>query len=60
MKNPDDFTYTMVNTRDEKHKITGKQLHEIISKSGCSYDGYSNVPDKKEAVRIEALDELKR
>lgn len=60
MKNPDDFTYTMVNARNEEYRITGKQLHEIISKSSCSYDGYENVPKKREAIKIEAIDELKR
>lgn len=60
VKIPNDFTFTMVNARDEKHRITGKQLHEIISKSSCSYNGYENVPKKKEAIKIEAIDELKR
>lgn len=60
VKTPYSFEFTLINSKDEKLKISGKQLSVLIENCSCMPSGYSNKPDKREAVRIEALDELKR
>lgn len=57
---PDDFEFIIINSKREKERISGEKLNDLISSSRCEYGGYSNVPEKKEAVKIEAIDELKR
>jgi hypothetical protein len=57
---PDDFEFSIINSKREKERISGEELIDLIRSSRCKYGGYSNVPEKKEAVRIEAIDELKR
>lgn len=60
IKTPYSFEFTLINSKSEKLRISGKQLSVLIENCSCMQSGYSNKPDKREAVRIEALDELKR
>lgn len=57
---PNDFEFGIINSKREKGRISGEELNDLIKSNRCEYGGYSNVPPKKEAVRIEAIDELKR
>lgn len=60
VKTPYSFEFTLINSKNEKLRISGEELSVLIENCSCMQSGYSNKPDKREAVRIEALDELKR
>ena len=57
---PNGFEFGIINSKREKGRISGEELNDLIKSNRCEYGGYSNVPPKREAVRIEAIDELKR
>lgn len=57
---PNGFEFSIINSKREKGRISGEELNDLIKSNRCEYGGYSNVPPKKEAIRIEAIDELKR
>lgn len=57
---PDLFSFTVINSKQEKIRIIGRDLKKIFEADKCEDNEYRNVPVKKEAVRVEALDELKR